>query len=492
MASLLAASRGRWSGLLGSARRAFSSEAFDVAVIGGGPGGYVAAIKAAQLGLKTVCVEKRGSLGGTCLNVGCIPSKALLHASHKYEEIVKGHLSGYGIKAEATLDFGAMMGSKEKAVTGLTKGIEGLFKKNKVEYVIGHGTITGPTTLEADGKKLEAKNIIIATGSEPSPLPGVNVAVDEKRVVTSTGALSLDAVPKKMIVIGGGVIGLELGSVWSRLGAEVSVVEFLPDICAMADSDVIKTFTRILKKQGLKMHTSTKVVGVDVQPDKIVVSTEPAPTGKGAAATMDCDVVLLAVGRRPYTENLGLASVGIETNRVGQVEVDEHLRTKVPSIWAIGDAIHGPMLAHKAEEDGIYVVEQIAGKHAHINWETVPSVIYTYPEVAWVGKTEEELKKAGVDYAKMSFPMMANSRARANDEGTDGFVKVMSDKSTGKLIGAHIIAPLAGDMILPLTIGVEYGGSAEDIARTCTAHPTMSEAIKEACLGIAGGKPIHF
>jgi dihydrolipoamide dehydrogenase len=478
--------------LFAAAGRAFSSgSAYDVAVIGGGPGGYVAAIKAAQLGLKTVCVEKRGTLGGTCLNVGCIPSKALLHASHKYEEIVKGHLKGYGIEATATMDFGGMMKSKEKAVTGLTKGIEGLFKKNKVDYVVGHGTITGPNTLTAEGQTIEAKNIIIATGSEPSPLPGVPVEVDEKRVVTSTGALSLPEVPKKMIVIGGGVIGLELGSVWCRLGSEVTVIEFMKDICAVADGEVIKSFTRILKKQGMKMATSTKVVGVDVKPDTIVVATEPSPGAKGEPKDFEADVVLLAVGRRPYTNNLGLDTVGITTDRLGRIEVDKSFKTKVPSIWAIGDVIDGPMLAHKAEEDGVYVVEQIAGKYAHVNWDTVPSVIYTSPEVAWVGKTEEQLAKEGVEFKKASFPLMANSRARANDEGTDGFVKVITEKATNKLLAAHIIAPMAGDMILPLTIGVEYGASAEDIARTCTPHPTVSEAIKEACLGIHA-KPIHF
>jgi len=475
-----------------------ASHTADLVVIGGGPAGYVGSIKAAQMGMKVVNIERRTTLGGTCLNVGCIPSKALLHASEMYYGVTKGKaMAKNGIKVGSVeLDLGTMMKNKEKSVAGLTTGIKGLFKKNKVTGLEGHGTITGPNSVQVtdqSGKvvhEIEAKNIMIAVGSEPSPLPGVkDLVVDEKLIVTSTGALSLDKVPKKMIVVGGGVIGLELGSVWAKLGSEVKVVEFMDTLMPFADKEVATATQKILKKQGLKFALATKVVDVKVNGNTATVSTQPAKGGDTSTEEVDC--VLVAVGRRPYTESLGLDSVGIKTGRGGFIDVNtDTLATSVPNIYAVGDAITGPMLAHKAEEDAVFVVESIAGAHAHLNWDSVPSVIYTHPEVAWVGRNEEELKAAGVDYKKGFFPMMANSRARANDEA-EGFVKVLVEKENGRILGAHLIGIGAGEMVLPLTIGYEYGASAEDIARTCTAHPTFSEAIKEACLA-AVDKPIHF
>lgn len=471
-------------------RKYSASADSDVVVIGGGPGGYVAAIKAAQLGLKTTCIEKRGTLGGTCLNVGCIPSKALLHSSHYYE-MAKHKMANYGIMADnVQLDLGKMMGQKEKAVSGLTKGIEGLFKKNKVDYVKGTGSISGKnevtvSMLEGGEAKLSAKNIIIATGSEPVELPFLKF--DEKVVVSSTGALSLKEVPKKMIVIGGGVIGLEMGSVWSRLGAEVEVVEFFDTICPGVDSEITKTFHRSLQKQGIKFRLGTKVTGADVRGDGATLHVE----GKdGKQDKLDADVVLVAIGRKPYTENLGLESVGIPRDDRGRVEVDTHLRTNVPSIYAIGDAIRGAMLAHKAEEEGIAAAEIIAGKAGHVNYDAIPNVIYTHPEVAWVGKTEEECKEAGIKYRVGKFPMLANSRAKTIDDA-EGLVKFVSDAETDRVLGIHIVSQNAGEAIAEGALALEYGASSEDIGRTCHAHPTLSEAFKEAAMA-AYDKPIHF
>lgn len=483
--------------------RTFASASVDVAIIGGGPAGYVASIRASQLGMKTACVEKRKTLGGTCLNVGCIPSKALLHSADMYYNLGSGSLEKNGIALNGTpsIDVGAMMKQKNKAITGLTQGIAGLFKKNKVEHHIGHGTITGPNTIEVKDESgatvstVEAKNIVIATGSEPSGIPGVQVAIDEERIVTSTGALELKEVPKKLAVIGGGVIGLEMASVWGKLGSEVHIIEYLDNLMPFADAEVSKGFKKIMEKQGnVSFSLSTKVTSVVRNGDTCQVTYEPAKGGD--SSTHDCDIVLVATGRRPYTANLGLEGLGIATNRLGQIEVDPvTLKTSVPSIYAVGDAIFGPMLAHKAEEDGVFVVECLAGMHkGHTHAHTygnVPSVIYTSPEVAWVGKNEEELKAEGVAYGKGLFPFMANSRARAADKGTEGFVKILVCKQTEKILGGHIIAPGAGDMIHPVSIALEYGGSAEDIARTCTSHPTYSEAIKEACLA-AYSKPIHM
>lgn len=429
------------------------------------------------------------------MNVGCIPSKALLHSAQMYYDATEGHFASNGINVKAELDLSKMMAHKDKSVKGLTGGIQMLFKKNKVQSVFGHGKLTGPNSVQVIGEDgevvadIEAKNIIIATGSEPSSLPGVDVEVDEKLICTSDGAIALPKVPENMIVIGGGIIGLELGSVWSKLGANVEVVEFMDRIMPFADREVSKTFTRIMKKQGLKLTLGTKVTDVQVEGDTATVTYERMKNGK--VSTKKVDSVLVAVGRKPYTDNLGLEALGIETDRFGRIPVDHKtLKTSVPSIYGIGDVIDGPMLAHKAEEDGIYVAECIAGQPSHLNWANVPSVMYTYPEVAWVGKSEEELKEDGVAYGNGSFPFMANSRARALGI-TDGFVKVLTDKGTGKILGAHIIAPGAGEMILPLTMALEYGGAAEDVARTCTAHPTFSEAIKEACMA-AYDKPIHF
>ncbi len=458
---------------------------YDLVVIGAGPGGYVGAIKAAQLGMKVACVEKRGALGGTCLNVGCIPSKALLDISHKYHE-AEHDFDDLGIKASVKLDVKKMMKRKGEIVSGLTQGIEGLFKKNKVTYVKGHGTITDANTVTVGKEKLTTKNIMIATGSEVMPLPGVKI--DEKVVVSSTGALELTEVPKKMVVIGGGVIGLEMGSVWSRLGADVTVVEFLDRITPGMDADLSKQFQRILKKQGFDFKLSTKVTGVSVKGKKATVTVEPSAGGK--VEKLDADCVLVSIGRRAYTDKLGLENVGIKTDDRGRVEVDDHLRTSVPNIFAIGDVIKGQMLAHKAEEEGIVVVETLAGQHGHVNYEAIPGVVYTHPEVATVGKTEEELKEAGIKYNVGKFPFMANSRARAIGE-SDGFVKILADKETDEVYGVHIIGPEAGTLIAEAVLALEYGASSEDIARTCHAHPTLNEAVKEAALG-AFAKPIHM
>ena len=480
----------RWMSTTGA-----PSEEQDVVIVGGGPGGYVAAIKAAQLGLKVTCVEGRGTLGGTCLNVGCIPSKALLNASHKFEEAKHGFAKhGISFGGEVTIDVPTMMEQKMKAVTGLTKGIEGLFKKNKVSYARGWGKLTSANEVSVTGEDgsvdvIKTKNVVLATGSVPSALPGVDV--DEETVVTSTGALALKKVPENLVVIGGGVIGLELGSVWSRLGAKVTVVEFANQICGPAIDDKIRsTFQRALKKQGFNFKLSTKVTKAEKKPGGGVTLTLE-PSAGGEATQLDADVVLVSTGRRPFTDGLGLEDVGVETNRLGQVVIEPHtFKTNVPGVFAIGDIVEGPMLAHKAEEEGISVVEQIAGHKGHVNYDAIPSVIYTHPEVAWVGKTEAEVKAAGIEYTVGEFPFMANSRARTNDDA-EGIVKFVVDKKTDKILGAHIVGPNAGELIGECVLALEYGASSEDVARTCHAHPTLSEAVKEAALA-ASSKAIHF
>lgn len=466
----------------------------DVVVIGGGPGGYVAAIKAAQMGLKVTCVEKRGALGGTCLNVGCIPSKALLHASHLYE-LTKGEMAHAGILVDnARVDLDQMMKTKAKTVTGLTGGIELLFKQNKVKYEKGFGRFASKDTIEVldeNGKvtkTIKTKNTIIATGSEPSPLNGITI--DEKSVVSSTGALALTKVPKTMMVVGGGVIGLEMGSVWSRLGTKVTVVEYTDAICAGADAEVAKQFKRVLEKQGIVFKMKAAVKGGQVQKDGTVkVSVEDNETKK--VEEVDSDIVLVAVGRKPFTEGLGLEKIGVKVDKRGIIETDDHFRTGVAGVWAIGDVIKGPMLAHKAEEEGIACVEGIATPGAgHVNYNAIPSVIYTNPEVAWVGLTEEQAKAKNIKYRVGKFPMVANSRARTNNE-TTGFVKFISDAETDRILGAHIVGTGAGELIAEPTLAIEYGASSEDLARTCHAHPTVSEAVKEAAMAVYD-KPIHI
>ncbi|WP_372003582.1 dihydrolipoyl dehydrogenase [Tistrella mobilis] len=462
------------------------TQSFDVVIIGGGPGGYIAAIRAAQLGLKTACVEKRGALGGTCLNVGCIPSKALLQSSELYAETKHG-LEEHGVKLSGVeLDLAAMMTRKGKVVSQLTGGIEGLFKKNKVAYFKGTGRFVDATTIEValnDGgtETIKTRETIIATGSTHVDLPGVEI--DEKRIVSSTGALEFEKVPGRLVVIGGGVIGLELGSVWSRLGSAVTVVEFMDRITPEMDGEVSKQFQRILGRQGLKFRLSTKVTGADTSGEVIKLTVEPAKGGD--AETIEADAVLVAIGRKPYTEGLGLEAVGIETGPRGRIEVDDHFRTNVPNIRAIGDVIKGPMLAHKAEEEGVIVAEMIAGQSGHIDYNLIPGVIYTWPEVASVGRTEEQLKAEGIAYKPGKFPFSANSRARAVGE-TDGFVKILADAETDRILGAHIIGPDAGTLISELVLAMEFKASAEDIARTSHAHPTLEEAVKEAALAVDG------
>jgi len=476
--------------------RGFSSasEQYDVVVIGGGPGGYVAAIKAAQLGLKTACVESRGSLGGTCLNVGCIPSKALLNSSHHYHE-AQHSFKKHGIEVQGlTMNIDQMMKNKSEIVTGLTQGIEKfLFKNAGVDYVKGFGKILGGHEVSValtDGgnQTLSTKNILIATGSEVTPLPPAPVENEKHMIVDSTGALELPKVPEEMIVIGGGVIGLEMGSVWSRLGANVRVIEFMERICPEMDHELSKNFQKSLKKQGLKFNMKTKVVGTEVQGDKVIVTTEPAAGGE--QKTFEANVVLVSTGRRPFTTGLGLEELGIQKDERGFIKIDDHFRTNIPSIYAIGDCIPGPMLAHKAEEEGIAAVEIINGQSGHVNYDAIPGVVYTHPEVASVGKTEEQLKAAGVNYVKGTFPFQANSRARANLD-TEGMVKILADKETDKVLGVHIMGPNAGEMISEATLGIEYGAASEDFARTCHAHPTLSEAFKEAAMATYD-KPIHI
>lgn len=472
-----------------------SGDSFDLIVIGAGPGGYVAAIRAAQLGLKVACVDKRGTLGGTCLNIGCIPSKALLHSSELYHKARHG-LGVHGVNVkEASLDLDAMMAQKTKVVGELTKGIEFLFKKNKVSHLRGAARIAkaGEVAVTADGadgeggsETYKAANILIATGSDSVALPGIEI--DEETIVSSTGALSFPEVPGHLVVIGGGYIGLELGSVWGRLGAKVTVVEFLDTILATMDGEVAKHMGRILAKQGMEFRLSTKVTAAEKGADGVSLTLEPAQGGE--AETLHCDAVLVAVGRRPYTEGLGLEEAGVALDNAGRVTVDAGYRTNVEGIYAIGDVIKGPMLAHKAEEEGAVAAEIIAGQSGHVNYDAIPGVVYTWPEAASVGKTEEELKADGVDYKVGKFPFTANSRGRTNVE-TDGFVKIIADAKTDRILGAHIIGAHAGNMIAELVLAMEFGASAEDVARTTHAHPTVSEAVKEAALAVAG-RPIHI
>jgi dihydrolipoamide dehydrogenase len=458
---------------------------YDLIVIGTGPGGYVCAIRAAQLGLKTAVVEKNATFGGTCLNVGCIPSKAMLHASELYEEA--GHsFAQMGIKVgKASVDLPALLKYKEQNVDSNVKGVDFLFKKNKIEAFHGAGKIIAPGKVEvkaADGKTqtLETKNIVIATGSDVARLNGIDI--DERRVVSSTGALDFTKVPQKLLIVGAGIIGLELGSVWRRLGAEVMIVEFLDHILPGIDSEVARQFHRMLQKQGIAFKLASKVTGIDTSGKTLKVKVEPA--AGGTAETIEADSVLVAIGRVPFTDGLGLDAVGVKRDNRGRVIVDPHLRTNIAGIYAIGDVIAGPMLAHKAEEEGVAAAEIIAGQAGHVNYEVIPNVVYTYPEIASVGKTEEELKQAGIAYQVGKFPFTANSRARALLM-TDGFVKILADAKTDRVLGVHILGPDAGTMIAEAAIAMEFGASSEDIARTCHAHPTLNEAVKEAALAVA-------
>ncbi|MGB1360950.1 MAG: dihydrolipoyl dehydrogenase [Alphaproteobacteria bacterium] len=452
---------------------------YDLVVIGAGPGGYVSAIRAAQLGMKVACVDKRETLGGTCLNVGCIPSKALLQSSYKYYDATK-HFEEHGVIAgDVKADVAKMLERKNKVVEDLTKGIDFLFKKNNVEKITGSAELLGGGKISVDGNEISAKNILIATGSVPSSLP--NLEIDEKTIVSSTGALDFDKVPEHMVIIGGGVIGLELGSVWSRLGADVTVVEFADNITPNMDADVVKQFSRSLKKQGFKIKTKTKVMAVEITKSGAVVKVEGRDNGK--EDTIECDKVLVAVGRLPYTDNLGLDKAGVNVSDRGFIEVGENFKTSADNVYAIGDVIGGAMLAHKAEEEGVACVEAIAGQSAHINYNTIPSVVYTHPEVASVGKTEAEVEEAGIEYKTGQFAFMANSRGRAVGE-TEGFVKVITEKSSDKILGVHIVGAEAGTMIHEAVIVMEYSGTAEDLYRCCHAHPTLNEAVKEACLAV--------
>ena len=469
------------------------SDTYDVVVIGTGPGGYVCAIKAAQLGLKTAVVEKRPNHGGTCVNVGCIPSKALLHATEMFAEA--GHsFADLGIDVGAPkFDLKKMLAHKDRTVEQNVKGLDFLFKKNKIDVFRGTGRIAGAGKVVVageDGKEqtVETKNIVIATGSDVAGIPGVEIQFDEKVIVSSTGALDLAKVPERLVVVGGGVIGLELGSVWSRLGAKVTVVEYLDTILGGMDGEIAKQFQRMLSKQGFEFKLGAKVTGVSRSKGGASVTFEPA-NGGGSPETIEADVVLVATGRKPYTESLGLKEAGVETDERGRVKTDHHLRTNVPGIYAIGDVIAGPMLAHKAEDEGVAVAEIIAGQAGHVNYDVIPGVVYTSPEVASVGKTEEELKKAGIEYNVGKFPFSANGRARSMLH-TDGMVKVLADKKTDRVLGVHILGFGAGEMIHEAAVLMEFGGSSEDLARTCHAHPTMSEAVKEAALATFY-KPIH-
>jgi dihydrolipoamide dehydrogenase len=466
--------------------------AYDVVVIGSGPGGYVCAIKAAQLGLKVAVVERRATFGGTCLNIGCIPSKALLHASEMFEEA--GHsFDALGIEiSKPKLNLVKMMAHKDAVVKANVSGVAFLFKKNKIDSLIGTGSVLGQgkvKVIAADGMEtiVETKNIVIATGSDVAGIPGVNVEFDEKTIISSTGAIALDRVPANLVVVGGGVIGLELGSVWARLGANVTVVEYLDKILGQMDGDVSKQFQRILAKQGMVFKMSSKVTGVIKAKRGASVTFEPV--GGGAAETIEADVVLVATGRKPFTDGLGLAEAGVVMDKRGFVDINDHWLTNVPGIYAIGDVVKGPMLAHKAEDEGVAVAEIMAGQHGHVNFNVIPGVVYTAPEVASVGKTEEELKEAGVNYKAGKFPFTANGRARAMQH-TDGFVKILADAATDKVLGVHIIGHAAGELIHECAVLMEFGGSSEDLARTCHAHPTLSEAVREAALGTFA-KSIH-
>jgi len=458
---------------------------YDVIVIGAGPGGYVAAIRAAQLGLKTACADGRETLGGTCLNVGCIPSKAMLHASEYYDAAANGAFAKLGIKVKPELDLDTMHGQRKDAVKQLTGGIEFLFKKNKVDWLKGYASFEAANSIKVGGKTVTAKNIVIATGSSVTPLPGVEI--DQKVVVDSTGALELPKVPGHMVVIGAGVIGLELGSVWRRLGAKVTCVEFLDQILPGFDGEVRKECNKIFKKQGIEFKLSTKVTGVKVNGAKASLTVEPA--AGGAAETIEADCVLVSIGRRPNTEGLGLDKIGLAPNNRGQIETDHDFRTKVAGVWAIGDVIPGPMLAHKAEDEGIAAAENIAGLTGIVNHDVIPSVVYTMPEIAGVGLTEEQAKERG-EVKVGKFPMLANSRAKTNHE-PDGFVKVVADARTDRVLGVWCIASVAGTMIAQAAQAMEFGATSEDIAYTCHAHPTHSEALKEAAMAVTG-KPIHI
>jgi dihydrolipoamide dehydrogenase len=462
---------------------------YDLVVIGTGPGGYVCAVRAAQLGMKVAVVEKDPTLGGTCLNVGCMPSKALLHASEMFEEA--GHsFAKMGVSVSApTLDLPSMMNFKQQGIDGNVKGVEFLMKKNKIDVISGKGKILGTGKVEVTGSKtqtLETKNIVIATGSDIARLKGIEI--DEKRIVSSTGALSLDRVPGKLLVVGAGVIGLELGSVWRRLGADIIVVEFLDRILPGMDGEVAKQFQRMLEKQGFAFKLSTKLTGVDTSGKTLLAQIEPAAGGK--AETLEADVVLVCIGRVPYTEGLGLKEAGIALDNRGRVQIDPHFATSVKGVYAIGDVVAGPMLAHKAEDEGVAVAEILAGQAGHVNYDVIPGVVYTTPEVSSVGKTEEELKQAGVAYTSGKFPFTANGRSKVN-QTTEGFVKVLADAKTDRVLGVHIVGREAGEMIHEAAVLMEFGGSAEDLARTCHAHPTRSEAVKEAALAV-GKRAIHM
>jgi dihydrolipoamide dehydrogenase len=461
------------------------ADQYDVVIIGAGPGGYNAAIRAGQLGLKAAIVEGNPTLGGTCLNVGCMPSKALLHASELYAAAAGDEFKTLGIQVSPKLDLAQMMAQKTESVTALTKGVEFLMKKNKVTWVKGWGAIAGPGKVAvkaADGAEqvLETKNIVIATGSEPTPLPGV--PIDNTRIIDSTGALSLTEVPKSLVVVGAGVIGLELGSVWRRLGAEVTVVEFLDRIVPGTDTEVAKAFEKVLTKQGMRFKLSTKVTGAKASAKGVDLTVEPV--AGGSPETIKADYVLVAIGRRPYTKGLGLETVGIEVDKRGMI-ANDHYKTTAPGVWVIGDVTSGPMLAHKAEDEAIACIEIIAGKAGHVNYGIIPGVIYTAPEVATVGKTEDELKAEGVAYKVGKFPFLANSRAKINHE-TDGFVKVLADAKTDRILGVHMLGPNVGDMIAEYCVAMEFSAASEDVARTCHPHPTRSEALRQAAMGVEG------
>ncbi|EAU40333.1 dihydrolipoamide dehydrogenase [Fulvimarina pelagi HTCC2506] len=473
---------------------AMMSEPYDLVVIGSGPGGYVCAIKAAQLGMKVACVEKRETYGGTCLNVGCIPSKALLHASERFHE-AGHHYASLGIKVSPELDLPAMMTHKDKTVKSNVDGIAYLFKKNKVDGFIGTGSIEakGKVKVEKEdgsSETLDAKNIVIATGSEVAGIPGVDLTFDSDTIVSSDWAIALEKVPEHMIIVGGGVIGLELGSVWSRLGAKVTVIEYLDKVLGPMDVELSTAFQKLLVKQGIEFKLGAKVTGVEKH-DGGGASVTFEPAKGGESETLDAEVVLVATGRKPHTEGLGLANAGVKADDRGRVEIDDHFKTNVDGIYAIGDVVRGAMLAHKAEDEGVALAELLAGQSAHVNYDAIPSVVYTAPEVASVGKTEEELKKAGIEYKVGKFPFLANGRARAM-LATDGFVKMLVDAKTDKLLGCHILGASAGDLIVEAALVMEYGGASEDVALTSHAHPSLSEAMREAAMAAAYGKPIHI